>query len=111
MNGNMTDKKLKDLKIGDNVWLYDFTDTTPIYVEKKKREGSLMTVILKWDDIVYECYGQAFGFTCVGYNRDFKEEMVFTSSFDMAWNREKRISRIKYLGKTLKKVIEDIDKV
>ena len=50
----MAEKKLKDLRIGDKVWLYDFTDTTPITVVKKKREGEMMTVTLKWDDEVFD---------------------------------------------------------
>ena len=42
MKVKMMEKKLKDLKIGDRVWIYDFTDTTPITTIKKKREGELI---------------------------------------------------------------------
>ena len=40
----MAERKLKDLRIGDKMWMFDFTDTTPITVVKKKREGELVTV-------------------------------------------------------------------
>ena len=46
----MAERKLKDLRIGDKMWLYDFTDTTPITVVKKKREAELMTITLKYGD-------------------------------------------------------------
>jgi len=107
----MAEKKLKDLRIGDNMWMYDFTDTTPITVIKKKREGDLMTVTLKWDKEEIECYGPALGWTCINYNRKFGIERIFTSSYDMAYERERRKSRIKNLGNTLKKVIEEINNI
>ena len=107
----MAEKKLKDLKIGDKVWLYDFTDTTPIIVQKKKRDGALMTVTLKWSDAEYECFGNALGWTCIGYNRKHGQELIFSSSFEMAYEREQRRSRIKRLGKTLEAVLDDIKNI
>lgn len=107
----MADRKLKDLRIGDKMWMYDFTDTTPITVVKKKREGELMTVTLKWDDEVFDCFGPALGWTCVGYSLKWKLERMFTSSYDMAREREKRMSRIKGLSKSLKSVIDEIEKI
>ena len=40
----MTNKKLKDLRKGDAMWFWHFTDTTPICVESAKRDGDLMRV-------------------------------------------------------------------
>lgn len=107
----MAEKILNELKIGDKVWLYDFTDTTPIYVVKKKRVGALMTVTVKWDESEYECFGNALGWTCIAYDKKHSQEMIFSSSFDMAYEREKRRARIKGLGNTLKTIIEDIDNI
>lgn len=90
-------KKLKDLKKGDRMWLYDFTDTTPIVVDKKVRQGGLMVITLKWGSSEYECYGPALGWTCVGYNRAFCQELIFTCDFDSAWEREHRKSKLEYL--------------
>ena len=87
-------KKLKDLKKGYRMWLHDFTDTTPIYVEKKVRQGGLMIITLRWDTSEYECYGPALGWTCVGYNKGFGQELVFTCDFDSAWEKEKKRSRL-----------------
>lgn len=105
------EKKLKDLKKGDRVWLYDFTGTTEIYVERKKREGQLMTVVLKWGESEYECFGPALGWTCVGYNKKWKHELIFTSSFHMAYEREARRRRVKNLGEMFRKVMGDIDNI
>lgn len=103
-------KKLKDLKVGDKVWLYDFTDTTPIVVEKKKREGAMMTITLKWDESEYECVGHALGWTCIGYNRKWQQEQMFTSSFDLAWSRMMKRQAIMTVGKKMKEVSCDIEK-
>ena len=107
----MADKKLKDLRKGDKVWLYDFTGTTPIIVESVKREGHLMTINLKWDDYQYECYGHALGWTFSGYDVTKRWECVFSSSFDQAWEREQERTRVKNLVPRLKEVIEIIDKI
>ena len=45
----MTNKKLKDLRKGDAMWFWHFTDTTPICVESAKRDGDLMRVTVRWD--------------------------------------------------------------
>lgn len=107
----MAEKKLNELKIGDKVWLYDFTDTTPIYVVKKKREGALMTLTVKWDESEYECYGNALGWTCIAYDKKHCQEMIFSSSYEMSYGREKLRSKIKSLGETLKAIIEDINNI
>ena len=103
-------KKLKDLKNGDRMWLWDFTDTTPIIVAKKKREGSLMTITLKWDEAEYECFGHALGWTCVAYNRSFGQEL-FTSDYETALSNEKKRSDIKRIGELMKNIIKQIDEL
>lgn len=107
----MTEKKLKDLKIGDKLWLYDFTDTTPITVVKKKRDGGVMTVTLKWDDSEYECFGPALGWTCVGYDRKFGRELIFSSSYSMAIERENRKRRIVNFIYNTKKFIQENEEI
>lgn len=104
----MAERKLKDLRIGDKMWMFDFTDTTPITVVKKKRDGELMTVTLKWGDEVFDCFGPALGWTCVGYSMKWRLERMFTSSYDMAREREKRRRRIiKFIDDTRKFVQEN----
>lgn len=107
----MMEKKLKDLKIGDRVWIYDFTDTTPITTIKKKREGELMKITLKWDDSEYECFGPALGWTCVGYDRKFGRELVFSSSYNKAIERENRKKRISNFISNTKKFIQENENV
>ena len=107
----MADKKLKDLKKGDKVWLYDFTDTTPILVESVKREGHLMTISLRWDSTLFECYGHALGWTFSGYDVKNHYERIFTVSFENAWDRELASKRVKALVPSLKEVIDRIEKI
>ena len=107
----MADKKLKDLKKGDRIWYWYFTCTTPIYVDKAKREGDLMRLTIVWDKSVYECFGHALGFTCVGYNREFHEEFMFTSSYDLSKKNEETRQKMRDLVPCLKEVIEKIGKL
>ena len=107
----MNNKKLKDLRKGDRIWYWHFTGTTPIYVESAKREGELMRVTVKWDNEVYECFGPALGFTCVGYNREFCDELMFTCSYDISDENMKRTQRIRDLVPRLQNVIKDIEKI
>lgn len=107
----MKEKKLKDLKKGDPMWLHNFTDTTPITVVKKKRTGSLMTVTLKWDNYEFECFGPALGWTCISYNKKFCQERLFTSSWERAFKNEQQITKIKRLKTTLTSVIKEIDNI
>lgn len=107
----MAERKLKDLRIGDKMWLYDFTDTTPITVVKKKREAELMTITLKWDDEVFDCFGPALGWTCVCYSMKWKLERIFTSSYDMAHEREKRKKRIIQFIDNTKKFIQENEEI
>ena len=104
-------KKLKDLKIGDSMWLHDFTDTTEIKVVRKKREGDLIRIMLKWDDSEFECFGPALGWSCINYNRRYKIERIFTCDFDKAYEAMMKRRRImdfaEYLNK-LKKRIEEM---
>lgn len=104
-------KKLKDLKTGDRMWLNDFTDTTPIVVTKKKREGSLITITIKWDNSEYECFGHALGWTCVGYNRAFCQELMFTSDYETAFDSEKKRRDIKRIGEKMKEIFKNIDEL
>lgn len=104
-------KKLKDLKKGDNVWYWHFTCTTPIVVESAKREGDMMRVTVKWGDEQYECFGPALGLTCIGYNRKFGDEVMFTCSYDLSFKNEKRTERIRNLVPKLKGLIEKIDAI
>ena len=81
-------KKLKDLKKGDKMWWQGYTDTTPIYVVKVKRDGDLCTVTVKWDDTEYVCFGHALSFTCVGYCRKFCNEEIFTTDYETLKSEE-----------------------
>lgn len=84
-------KKLKDLKKGDRLWLHDFTGTTPILVEKAKRQGNIVTVSIKWDEADYEAYGPALGFKCVSRPNRLSEDMVLTTNLeDAEYETEKR---------------------
>lgn len=107
----MMNKKLKDLRKGDRVWFWYFTDTTPIVVEKAKREGELMRLTIRWDESVYECFGPALGFTCVGYGRKFKEEIMFTCSYDLSYKNEQEKQRIRNLVPRLKELIDRIEEI
>ena len=107
----MNNRKLKDLKKGDRVWYWHFTCTTPIYVESVKRDGELMRVTVRWDDEVYECFGPALGFTCVGYNRKFCDEIMFTCSFDVSNENDKRKQMIRNLVPRLKELIAKIEEI
>lgn len=107
----MNNKKLKDLRKGDRIWYWYFTCTTPIYVESAKREGSLMRLTVKWDDAEFECFGHALGFTCVGYSKAFREDMMFTCSYDVAHENGKRRQRIKDLEPKLKELLEHINEI
>ena len=107
----MMNKKLKDLKKGDKVWFWYFTDTTPIYVESAKREGELMHLTIKWDDSVYECFGHALGLICVGYCRKLKQEVMFTCSYELSDKNYMERQRIRNLVPKLKEVITKIDEI
>jgi len=111
MNILMTNKKLKDLRKGDNMWFWYFTFTTPITVESAKREGELMRVSVRWDDSVYECFGPALGFTCVGYDHKFHSERMFTCSYELSYENETRTQRTKSLVPKLKELIDKIDEI
>ena len=108
MKQNKEIKKLKDLKKGDKVWYWTLTDTTPITVEKAKREGELMRLTIKWDDSVYECFGHALGYTCIGYDRKFHAERMFTSWYELAFTNEEEKRRIRRLVPMLKELITQI---
>ena len=107
----MNNKKLKDLRKGDMVWLWSFTDTTPIYVDKAKREGELMRLTIRWGDSIYECFGPALGFTCIDYNRKFGQELMFTCSYDLSLKNELRIQRIRNLLPKLKELYDKIEEI
>jgi len=107
----MTNKKLKDLKKGDRIWCWHFDDTTPIYVDSAMRDGELMRLTISWDDSVYECFGPALGFTCVGYSRKFRQEIMFTCSYDLSHENMRRKERIKDLVPRLKDVIAKIEEI
>lgn len=64
------------------MWWNGTIDTTPIYVEKMKREKDLCTVTVKWDKREYICYGPALGWTCTGYSKRFCENLVFSTDYD-----------------------------
>ncbi len=85
----MTAKKVKDLKKGDRLWFYNFTDTTPIFVEKVKRIGDFVEVVIRWDDHEYVGCGHALGFIVVSYDRRIRRDnILFTSNFDDVRKRE-----------------------
>lgn len=83
-------KKLRELKKGDRIWYYNFTDTTPIYVVKKKRTGDLMTVTVRWDDSEYECFGHAFGHVMTGYRKSLHTPILFSTDYEGIVSRLKR---------------------
>lgn len=107
----MNNKKLKDLRKGDKVWYWHFTYTTPIYVDKAKREGELMRLTIRWDDTIYECFGPALGLTCVGYSRKGHQEMMFTCFYDLSHKNEQRIQRIRNLMPKLKELYDKIEEI
>ena len=107
----MNNKKLKDLRKDDRIWFWHFTCTTPIYVESIKREGDLMRINVKWDDAEFECFGHALGVTCVGHDRKFRKDIMFTCSFDVAHENGKRTQRIKDLEPKLKDLLEHINEI
>ena len=107
----MNNRKLKDLKKGNRVWFWYFTDTTPIYVESVKRDGELMRVTVRWDEHVYECFGPALGFTCVGYCRMTHEDIMFTCSYDLSNENYKRKQMIRNLVPRLKELIAKIEEI
>lgn len=107
----MTNKKLKDLRKGDRMWFWYFTFTTPITVESAKREGELMRLTVKWDEYVYDCFGPALGFTCVGYDHRFHTERMFTCSYELSYDNESRTDRIKGVLPKLKELIKTIENV
>lgn len=83
-------KKLKDLKAGDHLWLYNFTGTTSIDVVKVKREGNIAIVTVRWDNEEFIAYGPALGWSCTAYNQKYQDEFVLTSRYNDALQREKR---------------------
>lgn len=107
----MNNRKLKDLRKGDRIWFWHFTYTTPIYVESAKREGSLMRLTIKWDDTEYECFGPALGFTCVGYNKRFGEDKIFTCSYDISKENEENRQKIKALLPVLSDLTKRIESI
>ena len=107
----MNNKKLKDLRKGDRIWYWHFTCTTDIFVESAKREGDLMRLTIRWDDSVYECFGPALGFTCIGYWKKFDEDMMFTCSYDLARKNEEKTKGIRALLPSLKEVIKKIEEI
>lgn len=107
----MNNRKLKDLKKGDRVWLLDFARTTPIFVESSKREGSLMRLTIKWDDEVFDCYGPALGFVCIGYWKRRGDDILLTCQHDISYNNELRIEKVKDLLPLLKELIDKIEKI
>lgn len=107
----MNNRKLKDLKKGDRIWFWHFDDTTPIYVESAMRDGELMRVTVRWDEYVYECFGPALGVTCVGYERKFRQEIMFTCSYDLSHENMRRKERIKDLVPRLKELIAKIEEI
>lgn len=107
----MTNKKLKDLRKGDAMWFWHFTDTTPIRVESAKRDGDLMRVTVRWDEYVYECFGPALGFTCVGYCRMRREDIMFTCSYFLSYENGRRLQRIRDLVPRLNEVITKIREI
>ena len=101
-------KKLKDLKKGDRMWLQGFTGTTPIYVEKKKREGDLCIVTMRWDNEEHVSYGHALGWTCVGYCKKYNAECIFTTDYQTTKSvEEKREAEKKYaqIGRNISGII------
>ena len=107
----MNNKKLKDLRKGDRIWFWHFTYTTPIIVEKAKREGELMRLTIRWDESVYECFGSALGFTCVGYDSKFKQERMFTCSYDLSLKNEQNKQAIRNLVPKLRELITKIEEI
>lgn len=81
-------KKLKDLKKGDRVCYYHYSDTTPIIVTKVKRTGDVMEVTVRWDDSEYVTYGHALGYILTGFSRKWRSTVLLTSDFDDVRNRE-----------------------
>ena len=83
-------KKLKDLKKGDILYLYDFGSHTPIIVTKAKRTGDVMEVTVKWDDSEYVAYGHALGYVLTGFIRTWHAPFLLTSDFDDVQERLER---------------------
>ena len=107
-------KKLKDLKKGDRIWLYGFTGTTPIYVEKVKRQGEMCMVTVKWDEVEHVCFGHALAWTCVGYWKRFRAERIFTTDYeDIKRQEDKKEANKNYieLGKQLIEILNTINKL
>lgn len=104
-------KKLRELKIGDRIWYFNYTDTTPIYVVKKKRMGDLMTVTVKWDDSEYECFGHAFGYVLTGYQKSLHTSILFSTDYEGIVSRVKRgmeESRYANIGRIAMKLLNEI---
>ena len=104
-------RKLKDLRKGQRMWYWYFTDTTPILIESAKREGDVMRVVVRWGESLYECIGPALGFTCLCYSKFWKRDIMFTCSYDLSRENEKRRERIKNLVPSLKELIEKIEEL
>lgn len=107
-------KKLKDLKVGDSMWVNSYTNTTPISVKKKKRDGPLVSLTLKWDKSEYECFGHALGYVCVGYCKSYRHHEIFTTDYDSARereNRQNRYEKLKDVGLAVRNLIRAIDKI
>ena len=104
-------KKLKDLKKGDRVCYYHFSDTTPITVIKAKRTGDVMEVTVKWGDSEYVTYGHALGYVLTGFSRKFHSTMLLTSDFDDVRDREERKEIEKTfnsIGRSVVNLLDDI---
>ena len=101
-------KKLKDLRKGDPIWLYDFTWTTPIHVEKVKRQGSIAIVNIKWGNLECEAYGPALGRSCVAYIGPRFDDYVFTTDYELAkfrQNRNEGVRKYMEIGQAVEKMI------
>lgn len=111
----MKEKKLKDLKKGDMVWLRRLPDTTPIIVTSAKRDGNCMRVTLKWDDNEYECFGHALGYKLVSYSKEYGGiERLFTSSYEESignYNNEKYIISRQRIGEAVESVLQALDEL
>ena len=110
----MKPKKLKDLKKGDPIWLYDFIGTTPIRVEKVKRQGSIAIVTIKWGNSEFDAYGPALGRNCVAYIGTRFDDHVFTTDSESAkfrHDRKEGVRKYMEIGQAVDSLIEKLKKI